>query len=314
MGNELSLVNQNEIGIMDLGNVLSKSGYFSDARDAAQAIVKVLAGRELGFGPIASMTGFYIVKGKISMSANLMGAAVKRSGKYDYTITKLDMTQCIIMFWGRNPKSGEFAEIGESVFTAEDAKQAGLAGDNWTKYKRNMLFARAMSNGVKWYCPDVTGGPVYTPDELGYNVDGETGEVLPSAKVDHGPQWTEQPKLPSDGKPLPTTLAEAYKQGAQDGEAMAKPVSWPTEVIDWAVSEWDIRSFGVVAALKQSKLLTPADSVDIIKHWLQIRKVERDNGVESVEATARADAGLQAIRESDGDDEPNPYRDGAEHA
>ena len=28
-----------------------------------------------------------------------------------------------------------------------------------------MLFARAISNGVKWYCPDVFGGPVYVPEE-----------------------------------------------------------------------------------------------------------------------------------------------------
>ena len=29
-----------------------------------------------------------------------------------------------------------------------------------------MLFARAMSNGVKWYTPDVFAGPVYVPEEM----------------------------------------------------------------------------------------------------------------------------------------------------
>jgi hypothetical protein len=29
-----------------------------------------------------------------------------------------------------------------------------------------MLFARAISNGVKWYTPDVFSGPVYTPEEF----------------------------------------------------------------------------------------------------------------------------------------------------
>ena len=33
----------------------------------------------------------------------------------------------------------------------------------WVKYPRNMLFARAMSNGVRWFAPEATGGlPVYT--------------------------------------------------------------------------------------------------------------------------------------------------------
>ena len=45
------------IDLMRLGDVLSKSQYFQDAKDAAQAIVKVLAGQELGIGPIAAMTG-----------------------------------------------------------------------------------------------------------------------------------------------------------------------------------------------------------------------------------------------------------------
>lgn len=183
MGTELSIVNQ-EIGIMDLGNVLAKSGYFSDARDAAQAVVKVLAGRELGFGPIASMTGFYIVKGRVSMSANLMGAAVKRSNRYDYRVIAHNETACSIEFFER--VGSKLESLGKSTFTIEDARKAGT--QNLEKFPRNMLFARAMSNGVKWFCPDVTGGPIYTPEELGEVVDGETGEVV--AKTDRGPQWT----------------------------------------------------------------------------------------------------------------------------
>jgi hypothetical protein len=33
-----------------------------------------------------------------------------------------------------------------------------------------MLFARAISNGVRWHCPDVFMGSVYTPDEMGAKV------------------------------------------------------------------------------------------------------------------------------------------------
>lgn len=47
-----------------LEKVLAESGYFPDARAAAQAAVKVLAGREQGFGPIASMTGIHLVQRK----------------------------------------------------------------------------------------------------------------------------------------------------------------------------------------------------------------------------------------------------------
>ena len=46
-----------------------------------------------------------------------------------------------------------------------------------------MLFARAMSNGVRWFCPDVAMTPLYTPAELSAQVDGESGEVIEAEPV-----------------------------------------------------------------------------------------------------------------------------------
>jgi len=184
-----------QLDVMELGNLLAKSGYFKDATDAAQAVVKVLAGQELGFGPVASMTGIYIVKGRVTLSANLLGAAIKRSGRYDYHVGHLDDTECAIGFFAGS--GDERRQIGISTFTIDDAKRAGLInGDNWKKYPRNMLFARALSNGAKWYCPDVFGGPIYTPDELGIPVDpvdGETFEV-----IDVTPGWQPATKGETD--------------------------------------------------------------------------------------------------------------------
>jgi len=180
---------------MTLGDALAKSGYFSDAKSAAQAVVKVLAGQELGIGPIAAMTGINIIKGQVSVGANLLAATIKRDGRYNYRVAEHSAEVCeIVFFEGKQ-------EIGRSRFTMEDAKSAQLAGDNWRKYPRNMLFARALSNGFRWYCPDAAGGaPVYTPDELGADVDGETGEVItitkePEPAPEPGPFNPEMPKL-----------------------------------------------------------------------------------------------------------------------
>lgn len=159
---------------MQLGDLLAQSGFFADSRGAAQAVVKVLAGREIGFGPIASMTGIHVISGRVSISANLMAAAIKRSGRYDYRVREMTAQRCEIEFRERNGDKWEI--IGSSEFTAQDARAAGTK--NMDKYARNMLFARAMSNGARWYCPDIFGGPVYTPEEMGAQVDGETGEVI----------------------------------------------------------------------------------------------------------------------------------------
>lgn len=184
MTTALTTTHENEIDLMTLGNMLSKSGYFQDTRDAAQAIVKVLAGKELGIGPIAAMTGIYIVKGRVTMSANLMASLIKRSGRYTYAVLTMTDERVEIAFKER--QDSQWLDIGHSTFTKADAVQAGLWGssDPWKKTPRNMLFARAMSNGAKWFTPDIFSGPVYTPDELqnepsapAYVVDVTTGEI-----------------------------------------------------------------------------------------------------------------------------------------
>ena len=156
-------------------NAMARSGFFADARQAAQAIVKILAGQELGFGPFASMTGVYIIQGRPALSANIMAASVKKSGRYNFRVIELTDQRCELAFF----EAGQ--EVGRSVFTLDDARKAQTK--NLDKFPRNMLYARAMSNGVRWYCPDVLGGgPVYTPEELGANVDGE-GNVIVEAQA-----------------------------------------------------------------------------------------------------------------------------------
>lgn len=157
-----------------LGEIFVNSGFFSDATDRDKAIVKILAGREAGLQPIESMTSIHIIKGKITFGSNMMAAAVKKSPNYDYRVKKHTAKECVIDFF----ENGKLA--GTSEFTMDDAKRAGLQTNSgsWYKYPKAMLFARAMSAGVRYYCPDVFGhAPVYVPEELGAEVDGE-GEVI----------------------------------------------------------------------------------------------------------------------------------------
>ena len=168
-----------ELDVMTLGKILVESRYFADAAQAAQAVVKVLAGREMGFGPIASMTGIHIVQGRPTLGADLLAKAVKRSGRYNYRVTELTDDRCSIAFFERDGEGWQ--QIGVSPFTLADAKRAGTK--NLDKYPRNMLFARAMSNGVKWFCPDAIGLTVYDPSELPQDdapqvVNVTTGEIV----------------------------------------------------------------------------------------------------------------------------------------
>ena len=197
MTTEMAIIGQSFDEIVRIGNAFSASKYFTDAQDAAKAIVKIMAGREMGFGPFASMNGISIIQGKPAVGANLMAAAVKAHPRYDYRVKTLTDAEATIEFY-QDSKS-----LGESSFTMRDAQAANLAGKgNWKTYPRNMLFARAMSNGVRWYTPDVfSGNAVYVPEELdggGDIIDAPICEVTPDSG---GPDFENG----SDGEPAEST-------------------------------------------------------------------------------------------------------------
>lgn len=164
---------QNMSDVERAAKAMSASGFFKDSTQAAQAVVKILAGQELGFGPFASMTGVNIIQGKPVLAANLLAAAVKRAGKYNYRVTTQTEKECVLT-WYEGSES-----VGTSSFTMDEAARAGLSTkDNWKKYPSDMLFARALSRGQKRYAPDVfNGATVYTPDEMGAVVNDE-GNVI----------------------------------------------------------------------------------------------------------------------------------------
>ena len=148
---------------MEIGKVFAESEMFPDIKSQSQGVVKILAGRELGLSPFQAVSGIFMVNGKLALQSGVMSSLIKRSKKYDYTVDSLDETQCSISFYDVSKE--EQRALGVSTFTFKDAAKAGLVNkDNWKNYPKNMLFARALSNGARWYCPDVICG-WYTVEE-----------------------------------------------------------------------------------------------------------------------------------------------------
>lgn len=178
-----------------LASSLAASHMFKDAVQAEQAFAKMLVGRDLGLTPTQALMGLHFVEGKIEIAAVMMATFVRRRDGYDFRQAWIKETPparqgeravreavyvdedvatdlrrvvgCAIEF-----KVGDVMR-GVSTFTIEDAEQAGLTKDrgnaksNYVKYPRNMLFARAMSNGCKWLIPEVLAGiPVYVEGEI----------------------------------------------------------------------------------------------------------------------------------------------------
>lgn len=168
---------QNLDDVQRMAQMLAFSGYFKNSTDLKQAVaqtgVKILAGQALGIHPIAAVMHMHLINGKLGYEAVIMAAAIQKRG-YSFRPVKHDETQAEIEFFNQEGDS-----IGVSGFTIKDAKNADLlAKDVWRKFPKNMLWARAMSNGCRWYCPHCFGGTApYTPEELGAQVD-ESGQPV----------------------------------------------------------------------------------------------------------------------------------------
>lgn len=221
-------------GLQRAAMALYKSGYFDDAKSEAQAIVKVMAGAEVGIPAFASMTGINIIQGKPAFGANLIATLVDNHPRYDYQVIRADDEACVIA-WFKDKK-----KVGESSFTMEEAKtikqwnskknafEPLTAKFNWQNWPSDMLFARAITRGQKRYAAGVAGGaPLYTAEELGADYD-ENGNVIdmPSVTISTPEPITyedivlDEPEPDPEPEPIYPTMTLEYACNVQnsDGE------------------------------------------------------------------------------------------------
>jgi len=212
--------------IMTIAKSFADSGMFPDCKSMAQAAVKIQAGREFGIQPFAAMSGIHIIQGKPTIGAGLMAARVKGFGKYDYKVIEHNDKVCSIeYFQGKE-------SIGVSTFTIEDARKAGTK--NLDKFPKNMLFARAMSNGVKWFTPDIYEMPVYVPEEMATITEDVQAVEVPKKRVLNDEQFNAMLTKIQAGEFL------------KDGTTLVK---------DWALENVELTQ-------EQIALFTPATSVN----------------------------------------------------
>jgi 5'-3' exonuclease len=145
---------------------LSKSIYSSRlyaVESPEAALMIVMTGREMGIPAMTSLRGFHFIKGKPSMSAQLMAALILRSGKAEYWEPIESSSKSATYVTKRIGGRGEQLR----TFTVDDAKLAQLvkADSNWMKYPQAMCEARASAALARVVYPDLLMG-VYLPDEL----------------------------------------------------------------------------------------------------------------------------------------------------
>jgi hypothetical protein len=132
-------------------------------------LAAVLAGRELGLGPMASLRGIDMIEGSPHLSGETIMALVRRAG-HRIRIVKMGPSGATVI-GERLSAAGEVVESGEFSFLEEDARAAGLLGkNNWKAYGPTMFAWRAITMCGRFMFADLLGGGVkltYTADELG---------------------------------------------------------------------------------------------------------------------------------------------------
>lgn len=191
----------------------------------AQQMMKVFYGAEIGLTPLASVQCIYIVEGKLSIAATTVNALLTQNPRVKFELKKVPRSQlgepcpfaeetsdeeveawgkelvglwtntaCVIEWWV------DGVHKGESAFTIEEARTAGVAGKTvWKSYAKAMLHARALTQGARAYAPFVFNGAVYVPEELErtpettanetdiiYDARGEAQNVGPAAQQNGG--------------------------------------------------------------------------------------------------------------------------------
>lgn len=129
----------------------------------------ILAAREYNIPPAMALNGgLKIINGQVEMSARIMESLIRRMGhqikkvKHDTEICILRGTRC------------DTGESEEEEFTFQEAKDAGIVkeGGGWYKWRKDMLYARALSRLARRLFGDVI-GVGYVQGEIS-GVDSET--------------------------------------------------------------------------------------------------------------------------------------------
>lgn len=150
---------------VDFSSRIAGTSFVPDSfRNKPEEILAAIQyGSELGLGPLASLNGMAVIKGKVTLYASTMRALVEASGL---------MEVCRVKFKANPPEATVTVKrVGRAstkrVFNLEDAKNAGLASSvMYGKYPERMYTARAVSYALRDEFADVLQGILASEEML----------------------------------------------------------------------------------------------------------------------------------------------------
>ena len=129
----------------------------------------------LGIERINALTSIHVIEGKPSASAELIAGLIRRAG-HRLRVTGDDKSATAELIRADDP---DFTYT--ATWTIARAQTAGLIGKSvWKNYPAAMLRARVVTEVGRMGASDALLGVVYTPEELGADVDSQGQPVKPT--------------------------------------------------------------------------------------------------------------------------------------
>lgn len=261
----------------------------------------MLTGHEIGIGPMQALSEISVINGRPCMSAKLMRALVHRAG-HDLWFEAKGNTKVTICARRADWPEDRVAKV---TWTMDDAKAAGLAGgQNYRKYPRAMLAARATGEICRDNFADVLGGIGYTPEELS---DGDLvadDDLVVESRADVAPP--EKATNVRKAKVAParkTAAAKAAPAPAPEPPAVDLPPLPGEDGFDGIVDAEVVEDDPVDAAAIQARIdeLTQEDRQDLGEWWKAQGIPPLKSGNVTAEQAAAIGAAIDAYH-----DQPNP--------
>ena len=131
------------------------------ANKPAEVTAAVLAGAEVGLGPMAALRAINVIQGTPAMSALAMRGVAQAHG-HEIWIEEVSETRVIAC--GLRAGSDNVQRV---EWTIQRAQRMGLTGkDNWKNQPQAMLIARATSEMCRLIAADALVGLAYAQEEL----------------------------------------------------------------------------------------------------------------------------------------------------
>lgn len=208
---------------MAYAEALSHASLLPDAYrgQPANVLLALAMGDALGLPAAEAINSINVIKGRPTMSADLIAALIRRAGhrmriREEATPGGPRVTVQII-------RTDDPDFTFEVVWDRAKARQAGLTGDNWRRYEGQMMRARAITECARQACSDVLHGVIYDPSELQDSdtpaapsvrqVDRPAPAIAPTTSLD----WL----IESDQEPQPDHWPERIDGCATADEAAA---------------------------------------------------------------------------------------------